>query len=145
MPWLRGETPDWRDHAISEYDYSGTPMCPKLGLEPRDARLFMVADTRWKFMHAEGGFAPMLFDLQNDPQELTDLGRDPAHADIIALMYERLARWGRRMSQRVTRSDAEVIAGRGQSRRKGILLGVFEEGDVPAELTVHYTGKIPEK
>jgi arylsulfatase A-like enzyme len=28
MPWLRGETPEnWRDFAISEYDYSVTPQC----------------------------------------------------------------------------------------------------------------------
>ena len=49
-PWLHGQTPQaWRDYAISEYDYSGTPMSVKLGIAPRDARLFMVTDTRWKF------------------------------------------------------------------------------------------------
>ena len=61
MPFLRGEKPaDWREFAISEYDYSATPMCANLGLKPKDARLFMVATERYTFMHSEGGFRPML-------------------------------------------------------------------------------------
>ena len=52
MPWLQGETPQWREYAISEYDYSATGQCVKLGLQPRDARLFMVFDGRYKLMHA---------------------------------------------------------------------------------------------
>ena len=56
LPLLRSEAPeDWRDYVISEYDYSVTPQAVKLGLEPRDCRLFMVFDGRFKLMHAEGG------------------------------------------------------------------------------------------
>ncbi|WP_166416692.1 sulfatase-like hydrolase/transferase [Cochlodiniinecator piscidefendens] len=140
LPILHGENPEWRDYAISEYDFSATPMCVKLGLAPRDARLFMIADKRWKFMHAEGGLPPMLFDHENDPNELIDLGRSAEHKDILDMMYERLGRWGRRMSQRVTRSDQDIINSRGGSRRKGILLGVFDEDDIDPELTVKYRG-----
>jgi arylsulfatase A-like enzyme len=141
LPFLHGETPEeWRDFAISEYDYSGTGVAVRLGLAPRDCRLFMVADKRWKFMHAEGGFRPMLFDMQTDPDELTDLGADPAHADTIAMMYHRLAVWGRRMSQRTTISDAEIEANRGASMRKGILLGVVDESDLKPELLSKYSG-----
>ncbi len=46
---------------VSEFDYSATPLAVKLGLEPRDCRLFMVFDGRWKMMHAEGGIRSMLF------------------------------------------------------------------------------------
>ena len=52
----------------------------ELGLAPRDARLFMIADKRWKYVHAIG-FRPMLYDLETDPNELNDLGADPAFAD----------------------------------------------------------------
>ena len=48
IPWLHGNRPDWRSFAISEYDYSATPQAVKLGLEPRDARLFMVFDGRFQ-------------------------------------------------------------------------------------------------
>ncbi len=142
LPWLRGEQPHgWREFAISEYDFSMTPMCEKLGLAPRDARLFMVADKSWKFIQPEGGLPPMLFDLKNDPRELTDLGRSPDHAEIISLMRERLCKWARRMSQRVTMSDAQIIAGRGASDRKGILIGVSSPDEVSPDVAACYEGK----
>ena len=138
--WLRGETPDnWREFAISEFDYSGTGARANLGLAPRDARLFMVADKRWKFMHAEGGFRPMLFDMENDPQELRDLGDDADHSEVIDLMYERLGKWARRMSQRTTVSEQQILDSSG-SRRKGILLGLFDGSEVPKELLEKYEG-----
>src|SRR5690606_13179531 len=76
VPFLKGETPEaWRDYAISEYDYSVTPMAVNLGVSTVDARLFMVADKRWKFVHSEGpGHRPILFDMLRDPDELDDLG-----------------------------------------------------------------------
>ena len=55
------------------------PAAEKLGAAPRDAHLFMIADKRWKLIHAVG-FRPMLFDLATDPDELHDLGADAAHA-----------------------------------------------------------------
>ncbi|MDC0658351.1 sulfatase-like hydrolase/transferase [Leisingera sp. SS27] len=143
-PFLRGESPDWRDFAIAEFDYSTMPLSEKLGLEPRDARLFMVTDKRWKFMHAEGGLRPMLFDMENDPDELVDLAKDGAHQAIIDLMYDRLLEWGLRMSQRITLSDTQIKARRGKSGRKGILLGVYEADDVAPELTERYRGQVPQ-
>jgi len=144
MPWLRGETPDWRDFTISEYDYSSTPVCEKLGVSPRDARLFMVFDGRYKLMHAEGGLRPMLFDLETDPDELNDLARGNTHQDQIARLYEMLGQWGRRMSQRVTKSDAQIEAGRGRSMRRGILPFLKDGSEVPDELTQAYRGPAPD-
>ena len=154
LPWLhgglRGETPEWRDYAVSEYDYSATPMASALGLRPRDARLFMIADERWKFIHAEGvdpktgeAFPPLLFDLADDPQELVDLGRSGRHGDIIETMYERLGKWGRRLSQRTTRSEEEIDAMRVRSGRRGVVLGVHSPDEIDPELTQAYRGKAP--
>ncbi|MDP2087468.1 MAG: alkaline phosphatase family protein [Gemmobacter sp.] len=141
LPWLRGEVPEWREYVVSEYDYSVNPAVSKLAKDPSTARLFMIADKRWKFMHAEG-MRPQLFDMQTDPNEYVDLGESPDHADIIALMFERLGRWARRLSQRTTRSDAQIIAERGRSSGRGITLGVYEEADLPAPLTRFYRGKL---
>ncbi|WP_300513661.1 sulfatase-like hydrolase/transferase [Aliiroseovarius sp.] len=143
MPWLRGEAPKWRDVAISEYDYSATGHCEALGLEPRDARLFMVFDGRFKLIHAEGGFRPMLFDLESDPEEFHDLAKGDAHRAEIDLLYDHLARWGRRLSQRVTRSEDDIKAARGKSGRKGILPFLYDGSEVPEELTAKYRGKAP--
>ncbi|MEP2715018.1 sulfatase-like hydrolase/transferase [Pseudophaeobacter sp.] len=142
-PLLHGQDPEWREYAVAEFDYSTMPLCAKLGLEPKDARLFMVTDARWKFMHAEGGLPPMLFDLQEDPDELVDLGRSAGHGAVIDLMYDRLRHWGLRMSQRTTVSDSQITAGRGKSGQKGILLGVFEPEDVAQDLTQKIRGPVP--
>ncbi len=152
LPFLHGEKPDeWREYAVSEYDYSATSMAAKLDIAPRDARLFMICDKRWKFMHAEGAdtngvaFAPMLFDLENDPDEFLDLGQSNEHREIIELMYGRLARWGRRLSQRTTMSEAEILAKRTGSSRNGIMIGVYTADEVSPDATIKYHGKAPKR
>ncbi|MEO9777988.1 MAG: sulfatase-like hydrolase/transferase [Sedimentitalea sp.] len=141
MPWICGETPsEWRDYVISEYDYSVTPRAEVLAVTPRDARMFMVFDGRWKLIHFEGGFRPMLFDLASDPDEFADLGAEETHAPQIDRMYEHLGHWGRRMAQRVTRSDAEIMAMRGGSMRRGILPFLVDGSEVPDDLTQKYRG-----
>ncbi|MEO0864390.1 MAG: sulfatase-like hydrolase/transferase [Pseudomonadota bacterium] len=141
MPWLRGEIPAWRDYAISEYDFSAQPVAVKLGLTPRDCRLFMVFDGRYKLMHcAAPGLRPMLFDLETDPRELDDLARRAGHQDVIDRLTGHLHDWGLRMSQRVTKSEADVEAMRGASLRKGILPFLKDGSEVDAELTEKYRG-----
>ncbi len=136
-----GETPEnWRDVVISEYDYSARPQCDELDLAPRDARLFMVFDGRFKLIHAEGGFRPMFFDLANDPEEFIDLGQDAGYRVKINRLYDHLTQWGRRLSQRITRSDADIIAMRGRSARCGVLPFLETGDEVPSELTAKYRG-----
>ena len=140
-PWLHGETPDWRTFAISEYDYSATPQAVKLGLEPRDARLFMVFDGRYKLMHAEGGLRPMLFDLETDPEEFNDLAKGDMHQGEIDRLYDYLFTWARRMSQRVTKSEDDIKAMRGNSLRRGILPFMTDGSEVSKELSQFYCGE----
>lgn len=144
LPFLHGETPDkWRDFAVSEYDYSATSMAKNLNLAPTDARIFMVATKNWKLIHFEGGFRPMLFDLENDPNELNDLARTDAHTATIDDLYDMLFTWTRRAAQRTTISDGEILGRRsaGGSERRGILLGVFSEDDTTPENLIKYQGK----
>ena len=145
LPWLWGESPKWREYVISEYDYSASQQAVKLGLEPRDCRLFMVFDGRYKLMHAEGGFRPMLFDLLTDPNEFEDLAKSSGHEAEIERLYGYLATWGRRMSQRVTKSDDDIISSRGRSLRKGILPFLYDGSEVDPELTSKYRGPAPQK
>jgi arylsulfatase A-like enzyme len=140
LPLLRGAKPaSWRQYWISEYDYAVLPVAVRLGIEPKDARLFCIADARWKLVEAPG-FRPMLYDLANDPEELVDRGADPACAGEIARLQAALHSWGLRQSQRTTRSEAEIKAMRGKSLRKGILIGVWDESELPNELWSGYNG-----
>ncbi len=143
IPWLNGETPNWRNYAISEYDYSATPQAAKLGVEPRDARLFMVFDGRYKLMHSAAGFRPMMFDLQEDPEEFHDIGESPDHQDIRDKLFGHLHEWGLRMSQRVTKSEHDIKNMGGRSMRRGILPFMYDGSEVPEELTVKYRGPAP--
>jgi arylsulfatase A-like enzyme len=142
LPWLRGETPEWREYVISEFDYSATAQAVRLDVEPRDARLYMVFDGRWKLMHAEGGFRPMLFDLENDPEEFHDLAKSDKHQEQIDRLYDMLAKWGRRPAQRVTKSDQDIKNMRGKSLRKGVLPFMYDGSEVDEELTMYYRGPV---
>jgi hypothetical protein len=144
MPYLRGRPPPagWRRYAFSEYDYSMLPVAAKLGVEPRNARLFMVTDGRWKYVHAIG-FRPMLYDLQDDPREFRDLGADPACDGERKRLAAALGEWGLRLSQRTTRSERQIAEARGKSQRKGILIGVWDEAEVAPELWSKYLGSEP--
>ncbi|UPH70852.1 sulfatase-like hydrolase/transferase [Abyssibius alkaniclasticus] len=142
LPWLEGRQPEnWREFVVSEYDYGTSPMAEKLGLAPRDCRLFMLADARYTFIHAEGGFRTMLFDRQADPFEYFDRGDSADHAGIIALMQDRLAQWARRMSQRTTRSEAELRAQRGDPADLGLMIGIWDERDVTPEQAAAHIGR----
>ena len=139
--WLHGQAPEqWRRYAISEYDYSMLPASGKLGVAPNDARLFMVRDQRWKYVHAVG-YRPMLYDLASDPNEFRDLGADAAYEGERQRLGAALAQWGLRQSQRTTRSEKQILGMRGKSLRKGILIGVWDENDLPDELWSRYRGE----
>jgi arylsulfatase A-like enzyme len=141
VPFLRGSPPaEWRRFAISEYDYSLLPVATELGVEPRDARLFMVADKRWKLVQPLG-FRPMLYDLAADPNELRDLGADLACENERHRLMTALNVWGLRLSQRTTRSEEQVKQSRDKSPRRGILIGVWDESEVADELWSSYLGE----
>ena len=147
LPLLRGERPgDWRRVAVSEYAYGHTPIRTRLGVAARDARLVMVADRRWKMVHAEGGFRPMLFDRAADPDERVDLGARADHAGVVEEMYGHLNAWARRESQRVTMPDAALDRrAAGDPHGTGVLIGVWDEAELPPEATAAYRGPVPRR
>ncbi|HCI85780.1 MAG TPA: hypothetical protein DHV68_02930, partial [Dehalococcoidia bacterium] len=52
----------------------------------------MVSGDRWKLNLSPDDICE-LYDLNNDPLELTNLYNDPAHADRVAEMTGRLKEW----------------------------------------------------
>lgn len=130
-PMMHGLENSIRDFVISEYDYSFRQARRRLGVEIKDAKLTMLFDGRWKYIFAEG-FRPMLFDLDTDPDELTDLGGDPNQRHECDRLNALLFKWTRRISQRTTLSDAQIEA-RGTDLREakaGIIIGFPTEDDL---------------
>ena len=72
----------------------------------------------------------MLYDLATDPNELRDLGADPACEAERRRLMTALNAWGLRLSQRTTRSEEQIKQSRGKSQRRGILIGVWDESEV---------------
>jgi len=126
MPKIRGEACEWRDYAISEYDYSCQVFRPETGRTPLDCRTYMVATRDWKFIHAPG-FPPALFDLANDPDELVDLGTSPDHEPEREMMFAKLAEWSLQYRQRSGWSEAHNIKMTGMEEQLGVLIGYWDE------------------
>ncbi|MCQ9426199.1 sulfatase-like hydrolase/transferase [Pseudomonas sp. LJDD11] len=118
IPLLHGEQPDWRRYAIAEYDYAfQAPARERLGQAIDRCRMYMVRSERFKYL-AYDGFRPQLFDLENDPQELHDLGSDPAFASVREQHQGYLFDWLRGLKRRTTISNSEIDL-RGQRFRYG--------------------------
>jgi len=128
-PLLHGQQTPWREYAISEYDYATRETVVELDVDQADARLVMIFDGRWKYIHAEG-FRPLLFDLDTDPGELTDLGGDPAFEDIRARLHEAMFAWARRHHSRITRTPAQVERMARSGEPPGVLIGFWDENEV---------------
>ena len=139
LPILHGQAVNTgRSHVISEYDYAFDLARVKLKVPVPEARLYMVFDGRFKYVHADG-FPPMLYDLATDPDEFTDLGRDPAHQAVRDRLYEVLAKWSRTTRTQTTVPDAAITAGDARALvydlniDAGVLIGYWDEAELEEE------------
>ena len=84
-PWqgrpLQGfiDAPETDRFILSEYHDGGSP-----------TGFFMIRQGAWKYVYYAGGHPAQLFNLENDPNELTDLGEAPDHQKVREMMHERL-------------------------------------------------------
>ena len=113
---------DWREAAFSELDYGFRGARNSLEKEPNAALAWMVRTDRWKYIYYDA-FPPQLFDLENDPDEQTDLGSSARHATIREEKQDRLFTWFRRRRFRRTMSDDTVIERTDKSQEKGFRIG----------------------
>jgi len=105
MPWTDGESlVAWANGAERD-----TPVAMEYAAEASYAPLVGLRYGKWKYIHCELD-PPMLFDLDGDPQELTNLAAAPEHAGTATALAEKVRqRWD------MAAYDAEVRAS--QARR----------------------------
>lgn len=99
-----------RDAAFSEYGAGGPPfrmtdlarlpqpygrrtLMHSLRWREAEGRRKMVRTREWKYVHDPMGDKDELYDLVNDPWELTNVVDDPANAPVLADLRLRLADW----------------------------------------------------
>lgn len=140
-PFLHGQNPDWRDYCVSEYDYSTRDARRAIGVDQQDARLVMIFDGRWKYVHVEH-MRPLLFDLETDPDEIHDLGESPAHQAHVERLREIHFAWARQHHSRITRSH-EIIEKMTDAREpEGIYIAYWdpeELGNAGKSMPPHIT------
>ncbi len=82
----------WRDFTYSELDYSYRHARLALGKDVHQCRAFSLRDERWRYVYWLGE-PEQLFDLQADPDEFHDLGRDAATAALRGQWRDAAARF----------------------------------------------------
>ena len=128
-PLIQGQATEVRQHVFSEYDYCFKSARKKLNQPIGDCRLAMICDDQFKLIHAEG-FRPMLFDLQKDPGELTDLGKNLDHKEICDNLMEQLNSWYRQHHNKTMHSNADIVARENGAVRRGIYLGFWDQEEI---------------
>lgn len=114
----RGAAPDRT--VFSEYHAAGAI-----------AAAYMVRHGRWKYVHYVG-LPPMLFDLEDDPQERRDLGEAPQLAAVRAECEARLRRIVEPESvDRLARADQRALIERHGGREAILEKGTFRYSPPP--------------
>jgi arylsulfatase A-like enzyme len=121
-PLIEGSQSSVREVAVSELDYAIYGAARRLKLGPRDARMVMARSDRFKYIHFDG-LPPQLFDLQEDPAELVDLGRDPGYAGVREDHLSWVFDWMRQRRNRVTISDEAIMKRATPAAAGGVIIG----------------------
>ncbi len=128
LPLLHDQPVTWRDCTFSEADYSRSAIRQRLGKTPKDCKMVMAFDGRWKYVHCQG-LAPMLFDLKTDPNELTDLGSHPDFEAQRTRMNARVLDWAYGGCNRITQTD-DFIESKKPEHLKGIIVGFWDDEEL---------------
>jgi arylsulfatase A-like enzyme len=131
QPLLHDQQITWRDYCVSEYDYATRDARRTVDVDQSDARLVMIFDGRWKYIHVEK-MRPMLFDLETDPQELHDLGADAAHQDQLDRLGALHFEWSRQHHSRITRSAEIVEKMTDENEPPGIVIAFWDQDEAEA-------------
>lgn len=122
QPLLHGESPHWRGFVYSELDYSFRQARLLCGKTPQQARAYSIRTERWRYVYWLDE-PEQLFNLQSDPHEFQDLGRDPGHEAVRADLRGRLLDFLARRKHRTTVSDEFIEARTNQHKKAGVFYG----------------------
>ena len=89
---LQGETDGYSLRPLAEYNTGlNRPVLAEYAAEGSVDPMVMIREGRWKFNFCEVD-PPQLFDLENDPQEQTNLANDAKYVDTLNYFLEQVKR-----------------------------------------------------
>lgn len=112
----------WRDAVYSELDYSFKLARRALNKTTQNARAYSLRDARWRYVYWLDE-PEQLYDLQADPDEMNDLGREASTAQVREQLRSKLFDWLARRKRRTTISDAMVERATGAHKQAGVFFG----------------------
>jgi arylsulfatase A-like enzyme len=113
----------WREAVFGSLDYAFREARLFLGRPPHACTGWMVRDDRHKLIVWEG-YPDQLFDLHDDPNELDDLGSDPAREPVRRRLRDQLLHWMMTRTRRTTETTAQVLdRTHAHERMMNILIG----------------------
>ena len=91
----RGSAENWRTEAHWEYDFRDVSFNgpeKDLGLTLHQCNLTVIRDENYKYVHF-AALPPLLFDIRNDPGELTNLANATNHKPTVLRYAQKLLSW----------------------------------------------------
>jgi choline-sulfatase len=123
----QGEAP--RRTILSEYHAAGAA-----------TGSYMIRNGRYKYIHYVG-MPPMLFDLESDPREHRDLGRDPACRAVVAECEAQLRRVvDPEAADRLARADQRAHIDRNGGKEAILKRGHFRYSPPPGAKAEYFQG-----
>ncbi|MYN14423.1 sulfatase-like hydrolase/transferase [Pusillimonas sp. TS35] len=123
LPGIRGEGDVARAYTVGSLDYAYREARQFLGRDVTECKGMMVYDGHYKAMFWQG-YRPQLFNLRDDPHELTDLGQCQALAPVRRRLEEALMDWHDQLKGRASETTRQVIdRTNAHERMMNILIG----------------------
>ena len=119
-----------RDYAISEFDFSERKVRVDLDLPVDKCRLVMVFDGRHKAVFNIAGLPPVLFDLQDDPDELVDIAAQSGAEAVLEKLRAYMWEWAMQHHAAGTVPAAMRAQRVDNEHEAGVLIGYWDEQDV---------------
>ena len=100
----KGKRKSIKPHVVFEFDFSEShysQFVKEKKLTPEECTLICIRTNKWKYVHFPS-LPSLLFDLENDPQEMKNLAKDKNHQEIKNNLLSKL------LSHRLRHQDRQL-------------------------------------
>lgn len=119
---LHGKSTSWRNIVYSELDYSYRRARLILGKTVANSKAWSIRTEKWVYVYWMD--APeQLYDLENDPHQMQDLGRSFSHQAIRSELREQLLAWFTTLKRRTTVTHGAIEKGTDAYKKAGVFFG----------------------